>query len=247
MFYGGHFQTELWPKQSKVFILQICKQPSKHPCQNHDPRLSGKGTTLGTYVHLFSVSDFLCGLDKLLLQRLFLAMHLHSVWQRPYSDLGPQVTPWVCKLYHQSIWNETPHWVEVRSQPVAWQAHGVRKRWKQRTGKCKQRMGRYGGRDYSKSFAVHDDDNQRVMVAPNSVNSQKTPDAVKVLWTQDQVCTVAAAQLRSSAPRCSSPGLSSGIQSILFRREASLYVNPKTYVLTQTFAYFDECRVSNVI
>lgn len=42
-------------------------------------------------------------------------------------------------------------------------------------------MGRCGGRDYSKSFAVHGDDNQRVMVAPNSVNSQKTPDAVKVL------------------------------------------------------------------
>lgn len=90
-------------------------------------------------------------------------------------------------------------------------------------------------------------DNQAIMIAPNPANSQKSPDAVKVLWTQDQVCAVAAAHLRSSSLQCSSPGLSSGIQSLLFRKEAPLYVNPKTYVLTQTSAYFSDCRVSNVI
>lgn len=102
-------------------------------------------------------------------------------------------------------------------------------------------------RDYSKLFSVHTEGNYRVMAASNTVNSRNTPDAVKVLRTQDQVCTVAAAHPRSSSLWCYSPGLSSGIHSILFKREAPLYVNPKTYVLTQTIAYFGECRVSNVI
>lgn len=90
-------------------------------------------------------------------------------------------------------------------------------------------------------------DNHRIMVAPSPASSQKSPDAVKALWAQDQVCAAAAALLKSSSLQCSSPGLSSGIQSLLFRREAPLYVNPKTYVQTQTAAYFNECRVSNVI
>lgn len=90
-------------------------------------------------------------------------------------------------------------------------------------------------------------DKHRIMVAPNPADSQKSPDAVKALWTQDQVCAPAAAHLRSSSLQCSSPELSSGFQPLLFRREAPLYVNPKTYVLTQTVAYFNECRVSNVI
>lgn len=111
----------------------------------------------------------------------------------------------------------------------------------------KKRMSKYGERDYSKSFLVHGEDNHRVTVAPDSTNGQKCPDAVKVLRTQDRVRVMAAAHPRSSSLQCSSHRLLSGIQSILFRREAPLYVNPKTYVLTQTIAYFDECRVGNVI
>lgn len=60
-------------------------------------------------------------------------------------------------------------------------------------------MGRCGGKDYSQSFLLHGVDKHRVMVAPNSVNSQTTPEDVKFLSTQDQVCTVAAAHLRSSS------------------------------------------------
>lgn len=166
-------------------------------------------------------------------------MYLRRVWQRPYLDLGPPGnTPSMQAV--SSVWNDLPHWAEVRFQPVTLQTHRVRKMCEQRTGRC-------GERDYSKSFMVHGEDNHRVMVALNSISSRNCPDAVKVLWMQDQVCVVAAAHLRSSSLQCSSPGLLSGIQSILFRRETPLYVNPKTHVLTQTIAYFDECRVSNVI
>lgn len=68
-----------------------------------------------------------------------------------------------------------------------------------------------------------------------------------ILWEcYEYTIKFAAAHLRPSL-HGSSPGLSSWIQSVLFRKEAALYVNTKTYVLTQTLAYFDECRVGNVI